>query len=128
MTEQTTTSPVQALAWPSLVLAALLLLAAAAYLQTALTGDGWAFLGYYYAAVIAVFEMPAVVLAAVALRRSKVAPGRGRVAAAQPGAVHSSTAQIGREAPRAEIVDVTVDAWRARPGSARANAPWAARV
>jgi hypothetical protein len=73
---------VEALAWPALVLAVLLLLAAAGFLLVALTGDGWAFLGYFYAGVIAVFEVPAVVLVFVALRRSKVAPGRGRVAAA----------------------------------------------
>ena len=36
----------------------------------------------YYAGVIALFEVPAVVLAVVALRGSKVAPGRGQAAAA----------------------------------------------
>jgi hypothetical protein len=82
MTGQRRSQTVQALAWPSLVLAALLLLAAA-FLEVVLTGDGWAFLGYYYyAGVIAVFEVPAVVLAAVALHRSKVVPGREQVAAA----------------------------------------------
>jgi hypothetical protein len=50
--------------------------------MVAITGDGWAFLGYYYVGVIAVFEVPAATLGFIALRRSKVAPGRGRVAAA----------------------------------------------
>jgi hypothetical protein len=82
MTEQRTTQTVEALALPALVLAALLQLAAAGFVQVALTGDGWDFLGYYYAGVIAAFEVLAAVLAVVALRRSKVAPGKGRVAAA----------------------------------------------
>jgi hypothetical protein len=70
------------LARAALVLAVLLLLAATGFLLVALTGDGWAWLGYYYAGVIALLEVPAVVLAVVALRGSKVAPGRGLVAAA----------------------------------------------
>jgi hypothetical protein len=64
MTEQRSrTQVVETLAWPALVLATLLLLAAAAFLQVALTGAGWAFLGYFYAGAIAVFEVPAVILA-----------------------------------------------------------------
>lgn len=70
------------LACATLVLAVLLLLAAGAFLRAARTGDGWAWLGYYYAGVIAIFEVPAVVLAVVALRGSKSAPGRARVTAA----------------------------------------------
>jgi hypothetical protein len=66
-------------AWAALVLAVLLLLSAGGFLLVASTGDGWAFLGYYYSAVIAVFEVPAVVLAVVALVASKGTPGRGRV-------------------------------------------------
>ena len=49
-----------------MLLAVLLLLAAGGWLLVALTGDGWV----------------AVVVAVVALRGSKVASGRGRMAAA----------------------------------------------
>ena len=88
MTEPQSRSKIRgALAWPALVLSVLLLLAAAGWLLVALTGDGWAFLGYFYGGVIAVFEVPAVILAWVALRRSQGTPGRGRVAAAAGAAL-----------------------------------------
>jgi hypothetical protein len=66
----------------TLTLAAILLLAAGGLLLAARTGEGWAWLGYYFAAAIAIFEVPAVVLAVVAQRASTVAPGRRRVTAA----------------------------------------------
>jgi len=64
-----------------LVVAGLFLLVAGAFFLTALTGDGWAWLGYLLAAGIAIFEVPAVVLAVVTLRISKAGPRRGRVTA-----------------------------------------------
>ena len=70
------------LARATLILAVLLLLAAGCFLLAARTGDGWAWLGYYYAAVITVFEVPAVLLAVVVLRGSTAAPRRRGVFAA----------------------------------------------
>jgi hypothetical protein len=66
------------LAWTSLVVGGLLLLMAGALCAFASSGDDWAWVGYYYAAGIAIFEVPAVVLALVALRSSATAAGRGR--------------------------------------------------
>lgn len=70
-----------ALAYVALVLAGLLLLAAGGLCLAARSGDGWAWLGYYYAGGIAIFEAPAVILSLVALRGSRTTPGRGRVTA-----------------------------------------------
>jgi hypothetical protein len=74
--------------WPlviavaSLVLSGLLLLAAGALWVTASTGEGWAWVGYYYAVGIAIFEVPAIVLAAAALRGLIATSPRGHVMAA----------------------------------------------
>jgi hypothetical protein len=69
------------LAHAALAGSGLLLLAAGALYMAAGTGDEWAWVGYYYAVAIAIFEVPAIVLAFVALRGSRTTPGRGRVAA-----------------------------------------------
>ena len=81
-----TSRPVQRRTWPdmlaytALVLGGVLLLAAGALFMAASTGDEWAWVGYYYAAGIAIFEMPAIALALVALS-ARATPRRARVAA-----------------------------------------------
>ena len=69
------------LAYAALVLGGLLLLAAGALWMAASTGAGWTWVSYYYAGGIAIFEVPAIVLALVALRGSETTPGRERVTA-----------------------------------------------
>ena len=89
MTKSTapTSRPIPSRTWPvvltyaALILAGFLLLAAGGFYLAARTGDGWAWLGYYYAGGIAIFEVPAVVLAFVALRGARTTPGRVPVAA-----------------------------------------------
>jgi hypothetical protein len=69
------------LAYAALVLAGLLLVAAGALWLDANSGAGWAWVGYYYAVGIAIFEAPALVLAIAALRGRRTNPRRGRVTA-----------------------------------------------
>ena len=82
-----TSRPVQRHTWPdllahaALVMGGVLLLAAGALCLAASTGDEWAWVGYYFAAVIAIFEVPAIALALVALSARRTHPRRGRVTA-----------------------------------------------
>jgi uncharacterized membrane protein SirB2 len=80
-------SPVPRRTWPhllayaSLVIGGVLLLAAAALAIDASAGDEWAWVGYYFAAGLAVFEVPAIALALVALSARRAHPRRERVTA-----------------------------------------------
>ena len=82
-----TSTPVRWRTWPdvlaygALVMGGVLLLAAGALAVDASTGDEWAWVGYYFAAVIAIFEVPAVALALVALSARRTHPRRERVTA-----------------------------------------------
>jgi uncharacterized membrane protein SirB2 len=82
-----TSRPVQRLTWPALlayaalVVGGVLLLAAGAIAIDASTGDEWAWVGYYFAGLIAVFEVPAIALALVALSARRNHPRRERVTA-----------------------------------------------
>jgi hypothetical protein len=82
-----TSRPVQRRTWPDLLayaalaMGGVLLLAAAALCMAASTGDEWAWVGYYFAAGIAIFEVPAIALALVALSARRTNPRRGRVTA-----------------------------------------------
>ncbi len=82
-----TSRPVQRRAWPDLlayavlVMGGVLLLAAGVLFIAASTGDEWAWVGYYYAAGIAIFEVPAIALALVALSARRTTARRARVAA-----------------------------------------------
>ena len=69
------------LAYGALVLGGVLLLVAGALFMAASTGDEWAWVGYYFAAGIAVFEVPAIALALVALSARRAHPRRERVTA-----------------------------------------------
>jgi hypothetical protein len=69
------------LAYAVLVVGGVLLLAVGALCMAASTGDEWAWVGYYFAAGIAIFEVPAIALALVALSARRTAPRRGRVTA-----------------------------------------------
>jgi hypothetical protein len=83
-----TSRPVPRRAWPAvlayaaLVMGGVLLLAAGALCMAASNGDEWAWVGYYYAGGIAIFEVPAIALAFVALRGRRTTPRRERVTAA----------------------------------------------
>jgi uncharacterized membrane protein SirB2 len=82
-----TSRPVQRRTWPDilayavLVLGGVLLLAAGVLFMAASTGDEWAWVGYYYAAGIAVFEVPAIALALIALSARRNTPRRARLVA-----------------------------------------------
>ncbi len=82
-----TSPPVQWRTWPdmlayvALVMGGVQLLAAGALLMAASTGDEWAWVGYYLAGGIAIFDVPAIALALVALSARRTTPRRGRVTA-----------------------------------------------
>jgi uncharacterized membrane protein SirB2 len=82
-----TSRTVQWRAWPdvlaytALVVGGVLLLAAGALCMAASTGDVWAWVGYYFAGGIALFEVPAIVLALVALSARPTKQRRRRVTA-----------------------------------------------
>ena len=82
-----TSRPLQRRTWPdmlayaALVVAGVLLLAAGAISMAASTGDEWAWVGYYFAGAIAIFEVPAIGLALVALSARRATPRRARVTA-----------------------------------------------
>ena len=82
-----TSRPVQRRTWPVMLAYAtllgggVLLLAAGALCMAASTGDEWAWVGYCFAGGIAIFEVPAIALALVALRARRTTPRRGRVTA-----------------------------------------------
>jgi hypothetical protein len=82
-----TSRPVQRRMWPDLLAYAalgvggVLLLAAGALCMAASTGDEWAWVGYYDAAGLAIFEVPAIALAIVALSSRRTSPRRARVTA-----------------------------------------------
>jgi hypothetical protein len=82
-----TSRPVQRRTWPdvlayaALVVGGVLLLAAGALCMAASTGDDWAWVGYYFAGGIAIFEVPAIAVALVALSARRTTPRRARVAA-----------------------------------------------
>ena len=69
------------LAYSALVVGGVLMLAAGALAIDATTGDEWAWVGYYLAGVIAFFEVPAIILAVVALSARRTTRRRGRVTA-----------------------------------------------
>ena len=69
------------LAYAALVMGGVLLLAAGALAIDAGTGDEWAWVGYYFAGGIAIFEVPAIALALVALSARRTHPRRERVTA-----------------------------------------------
>ena len=69
------------LAYTALGSGGVLLLAAGALALDASTEDGWAWVGLYLAGGIAIFEVPAIALALLALSARRANPRRGRVAA-----------------------------------------------
>jgi len=79
--------PVQRRTWPdvlayaALVVGGILLLVSGGLFLAAGTGDEWAWVGYYFAAGIAIFEVPAIALALVALRTRRTSRRRARVTA-----------------------------------------------
>ena len=82
-----TNRPVQRRTWPdvlayaALAVGGVLMLAAGALAIDASTGEDWAWVGYYFAGGIAIFEVPALALALIALRARRTNPHRGRVTA-----------------------------------------------
>src|SRR6187551_86366 len=69
------------LAYAALVMGGVLLVAAGALGMAASTGAEWAWVGYYFAGGIAIFEVPAIALALVALSARRTTPRRRRVTA-----------------------------------------------
>ena len=69
------------LAYAALIVGGVLLLAAGALAIDASTGDEWAWVGYYFAGGIAIFEVPAIALALVTLSLRRTTLRRGRVTA-----------------------------------------------
>lgn len=69
------------LAYAALAVGGVQLLAAGALAVDASGGDDWAWVGYYLAGGIAIFALPAIALALVAIRAHRRGPGRGRVTA-----------------------------------------------